>query len=72
MRWLHSQGGECKTGIGADPVIGMVPVTKLVGPDGRFVVWPGNDQYEILASYTIEYLDTRLGVLSPFASVKRS
>lgn len=72
MGWLRSQGGESKTGITADPNRGMVPVTKLVSPDGRYVIHPGNDQFEVLSRYTIEYFDRRLRVLSPFSSVARA
>lgn len=70
--WLRSIGGQCRTGIRADHVVGMVPVTKLISPTGAFVVWNGNDQFEELPLYTIEYFDRRLCILSPFTSVKRS
>jgi len=72
MRWLRSIGGQCKTGIQADEVRGMVPVTKLVAPNGRHVIYSGNDQNEELSSYIVERFDSRLQVASPFPSVKRS
>jgi len=72
MRWLESIGGKYRSGMQADQQRGMVPVTKLIGPDGRHVIVPGNDQSEVLSTYYVEYLDRRLGVLSPFRSVPRS
>lgn len=69
--WLNSVGGHCSSGIQSDPDIGMVPVTKLISPDGRRVIFPG-DQSEVLSPMSIEYLDRRLGVLSPFKSEPRS
>lgn len=73
MQWLRGEGGTCRTGIGANPDIGMVPVTKLISPDGtRYVIHSGNDQDEELSPLIIDYFDRRLGVLSPFASVLRS
>lgn len=72
MRWLRSIGGECRTGIRADEQIGMVPVTKLIAPSGKFLVWSGNDQFEELSTYAVEFFDRRLEVASPFSSVKRS
>jgi len=72
MQWLRSIGGESRTGIRADHEVGMVPVTKLVSPSGRFVIWNGNDQSEELSTYMVEYFDRRLQVLSPFASRPRA
>lgn len=72
MYWLKNDGGECRPGIAADEQIGMVPVTKLVAKNGKYVIHPGNDQSEVLSSFTIEYFDRRLEVISPFHSVKRS
>jgi len=72
MRWIKSIGGECRTGIGADHTRGMVPVTKLIAPNGRHVIYPGNDQNEVLARHIIERFDNRLLVVSPFPSVERS
>ena len=72
MHWLKSEGGQCRTGIGVDHDIGMVPVTKLISPEGKWVIHPGNDQSEHLSKFTIEYFDRRLGVLSPFKSVPRA
>jgi len=71
-RWLRSIGGQCRSGIRADHNVGMVPVTKLIGPSGASLIWNGNDQSEELSSYIIEQFDRRLGVLSPFPGVKRS
>lgn len=68
MHWLKSVGGHCKSGIGADENIGMVPVVKLVGPDGRSVIHGGSNQNEKLSALTIDYFDRRLGVQSPFRS----
>jgi hypothetical protein len=72
MYWLRSQGGECRTGIGADSSRGMVPVTKLISPDGLYVIHPGNNQSEVLSRFTIEYFDRRLQMISPFASTLRA
>lgn len=66
MHWLRSIGGNCKSGIGADEKIGMVPVVRLVAPDGKHVTHGGGNQYEILSTITIRYFDRRLGVESPF------
>lgn len=71
MAWLRKIDGNCKSGIGADPVIGMVPITKLIAPNGKHVIFPSADQSEELSTYMIEQLDRRLGVLSPFRSVQR-
>lgn len=68
MRWLAENGGRCSTGVGADPEIGMVPVTRLMAANGRSVIHHGNDQYEVLAPSVVAYFDRRLGVLSPFRS----
>lgn len=72
MYWLRSIGGECRSGIAADPVRGMVPVTKMIAPTGRHVIHPGNDQSEVLSTHVIERYDRRLEVVSPFPSVPRS
>ncbi|MEO3387890.1 hypothetical protein [Mesorhizobium sp. CAU 1741] len=72
MFWLKKIGGDCKSGIGADPARGMVPVTKLVAPSGKHVIHPGNDQMEILSTHVIERYDRRLAVVSPFPSVPRA
>lgn len=73
MRWLRDEGGRCQNGIQADESIGMVPVIKLVSPDGsKWVIHPGNDQGELLSWMMVEYFDRRLGVLSPFRSVPRA
>ena len=71
MHWLRGTGGSCRTGIGPDPDIGMVPVTKLTAPNGLYVIHPGDNQYEVLSTFTIERYDRRLKVLSPFRSVPR-
>jgi hypothetical protein len=71
--WLRSIGGRSSTGIAADPIVGMVPVTKLVSPTGvRRVIHPGGDRDERLSAAIIEQLDRRLEVLSPFRSTERS
>ena len=68
MHWLRGQGGHCKNGIGADENRGMVPVIKLVSPDGNnYVIHGGDNQREILSSHILDYFDRRLGVKSPFA-----
>lgn len=72
MTWLRSIGGSCRSGIGADPDIGMVPVTKLISPSGKHVIYPSGDQDEELSTYMIEHLDRRLGVISPFKGVPRA
>ena len=72
MFWLKSIGGSCRSGIGADPAIGMVPVIKLISPTGRYVVHPGNDESEELSPYMVEYFDRRLQVASPFRAVPRA
>jgi len=73
MFWLKSVGGNYRSGIGADPDVGMVPVTKLISPDGRHhVIHPGNDRGEELSPYIVEYFDRRLQLVSPFRSVPRA
>jgi hypothetical protein len=73
IHWLCSEGGQSRSGIGADEVVGMVPITKLISPDGsKYVIYSSGDQSEILSSHTIEYFDRRLGVVSPFRSVPRA
>lgn len=72
MHWLRGQGGECRSGIGADPERGMVPVTKLIGPNKRWVIHAGGDQGEILTGSIVEFYDRRLQMLSPFRSVPRA
>jgi hypothetical protein len=72
MHWLKSEGGHCRSGIQADEVIGMVPVTKLVAANGRHVIHAGADQNEQLSLVTVEYFDRRLQVISPFRSVPRA
>jgi hypothetical protein len=66
MGWLRSIGGHCQSGIAADDRRGMVPVTKLIAPNGRHVIHPGNDQNEILSQHIVERFDWRLRVQSPF------
>lgn len=68
MRWLTDQGGRCSTGIGLDPDIGMVPVTRLEAANGRSVIHYGTDESEVLAPAMIAYFDRRLGGVSPFRS----
>lgn len=72
MMWLRDQGGHCKSGIGADHEIGMVPITKLVSPTGKYVIHAGNDQTEVLSRFMIDYFDRRMEMISPFKSVQRS
>lgn len=72
MSWLRGEGGHCQSGIAADEVRGMVPVTKMISPSGKRVIHPGNDQSEVLSPLIIEYFDRRLGVLSPFKSIPRA
>jgi len=72
MRWLRDNGGECRSGIGADEEVGMVPVTKLIASDGRSVIHYGNDQGEVLSESMVDYFDRRLGVISPFRSIPRA
>ena len=72
MHWLRGQGGECRSGIGADPDRGMVPVIKLIAPSGRSVVHPGGDQGEILTPSIVDFYDRRLQMLSPFRSIPRA
>lgn len=67
MRWLRDNGGECKTGHGADPEIGWVPKVRLISKEGRTAVVVNVKQEEALSPAMIAYLDRRLGVLSPFA-----
>ena len=55
MRWLQNQGDRCQSGIQADDAIGMVPVIKMIGPSGRYVIHGGNDQSEVLSPLTIEH-----------------
>ena len=56
-----------------DEAIGMVSVIRLTGPDGvKTAIFGSDEQHEVLSIYTIEYLDRRLGVLSPFRSVPRA
>jgi hypothetical protein len=67
MRWLRSQGGNCKNGIGPDEKRGMVPVIKMVSPDGqKHVIHGGDNQGEYLSPQTLNFLDRRLGLTSPF------
>jgi hypothetical protein len=73
MRWLRDQGGRCQNGIQADESIGMVPVIKLVSPDGsKYVIHPDDNQAEQLSTLMVDYFDRRLGVLSPFRSIPRA
>ena len=73
MSWLKSIGGTYRSGIGADTARGMVPVVKLISPDGRrHVIHPGNDQSEELSPYMVEYFDRRPQLISPFKSVPRA
>lgn len=72
MHWLKSIGGHCKSGLGADEDIGMVPVIKLVAPNGKHVIVGGDGQTERLSPLMIDYLDRRLQVISPFKSVPRA
>jgi hypothetical protein len=72
MHWINSVGGHCKNGIGADEEIGMVPVIKIVAPNGRHVIHGGDDQMEILSAMTIENYDRRLQMVSPFKSTPRA
>jgi hypothetical protein len=69
MRWLKGEGGYSKSGIAADEVIGMVPVTKLVSPSGKHVIHYGGDQNEELSPLMIDYYDRRLVMASPFRSL---
>ena len=72
MHWLESVGGRCQNGIQADDIIGMVPVIKLIAPNGKHVLHDGDDQSEVLSPLTIDYFDRRLQVLSPFRTVPRA
>jgi hypothetical protein len=69
MHWLRKQGGHCKSGIAADEIIGMVPVTKLISPVGKHVIHHGGDQSEELSALMIDYYDRRLQMISPFRSL---
>jgi hypothetical protein len=72
MNWLKGEGGNSKSGIGADEERGMVRVIKLTATNGRSVIVPGDNQYEHLTLTYIDYLDRRLQVASPFRSIMRS
>ena len=54
----------------ADEVRGMVPVVKLIAPDGRYVLFAG-DWNEELSLSTVDHFDRRLGMISPFRSIDR-
>ena len=68
MHWLTGVGGQCRRGIGADEKIGMVPIIKLIAPDGAYVIHGGNNEFEVLSPLIISYFDRRLGLESPFRS----
>ena len=68
MVWLKSQGGKCRSGIGADEKIGMVPVILLESPNGSYVVHSNDKQNARLSEDTINYFDRRLGMKSPYGS----
>ncbi len=72
MAWIKSTGGRCRTGVGQDDAIGMVPVTKIIAVSGRHVIFPGADPDEVLSPSTIENFDRRLMVISPFRGIQRS
>jgi hypothetical protein len=66
MRWLQSIGGDCRSGIAVDEVIGMVPKIKLIAPSGKSLVVVNMAQSDRLSPLLIENWDRRLGLLSPF------
>lgn len=72
MNWLKTVGGHCQSGIQADNEIGMVPVTKLIGPSGKYVIHPGNNQALVLSVFIIDNFDRRLEVVSPFGSAPQA
>lgn len=67
MAWLRSVGGEARCGVATDIKIGMVPCTKLISPDGYSAVLAGLKQRERLSRFTVQYLDRRLRMNSPWA-----
>jgi hypothetical protein len=68
MQWLRGIGGKCRTGIGADPEIGMVPVTLLEAPSGEYVIHGDDKQHAQLSQNAIDYFDRRLRLTSPWNS----
>jgi len=68
MHWLRQSGGKCRSGIGADEKIGMVPVTLLQAPSGAYVIHSNDKQNKRLSQMTVDYFDRRLGINSPWGS----
>ena len=66
MAWLRHIGGETKSGICIDNKIGMVPVIKMVTPDGKSVLVVNTPETTVLSDSTVKYYDRRLNVCSPF------
>lgn len=71
MHWLQENGGHCKTGIGIDEAIGMVPKIRMIAANGKAVNYVG-DQKDELTPSMVAYFDRRLGVISPFSAGGRN
>jgi len=66
LAWAQSQGCSVQTGVNQKVGRRMRTITKIISADGlRFVIL-SNGQHEALNTHTIQHLDRRLGVQSPW------
>jgi hypothetical protein len=63
LAWAKAVGCDCQTGYGGPS--GLV-FWKIIAPSGRHVTIVDMQQNERLVSSTLNYLDRRLGLTSPF------
>jgi hypothetical protein len=57
------------SGIGVTTDGRPFPITRIVSPNGKWVVEAGTAQSDFLVPTTIARLDRRLGLKSPFFSI---
>jgi hypothetical protein len=66
IAWAKTQGCIVQSGYSRHTAGRPVSLTKIVAPNGRWVIEVGTLGGEYLVPTTIDRLDRRLGIISPF------
>lgn len=69
LAWATEQGCTVQTGYTVDGHGRTHTLTRIVSPNGKWVVEAGTQQSDYLVPTTIARLDRRLGLTSPFLSL---
>ena len=69
LEWARRQGCVVESGVIFTDDGRSVALTRIFAPSGRWVIEVGTAQDEYLLPTTIDRLDRRLGIKSPFLSL---